>query len=113
MPGWAGPALLGAGALLSLGFVVAGITRLGGSALRLQKRLETFQDLPIEAAFARTSARVDATAARIAAVPILLIRAKVALETLDASRRRLTQVATSATGIINIARLLFAPTSKN
>jgi hypothetical protein len=92
---------------------VAGIARLGGSALLLQKRLETFKDLPIQATFARTTVRVDATTDRIAAVPLLLIRAKVALETLDASRRRLTEVATSATGIINIARLLFAPPSKN
>jgi hypothetical protein len=113
LPGWLGPALFGAGILLSAGFALAGLARLGGTAMRLQRRLETMKELPISAAVERTTAQLDATRARIEALPALLWRAKVALETLDESRRRLTEAATSASGIIGLARFLFAPPTKN
>jgi hypothetical protein len=109
LPGWVGPGILGAGAVGALGLSVAGLAKFGSSAVRLQRKIETLSDLPINATLTRTLIQLDTAQARIAGFPALLLRAKVALETLDASRRRFTEAATTVSGVLGIARFLFTP----
>jgi len=107
--GWVGPAVFGAGIIGSLGFVLAGLVMLWRRALVLQKSVEAMQDLPLGATLAATSAKLARAQARIDELPALFLRVKVAFETLEASRHRLQDVATTAAGVLNLARLVFAP----
>jgi hypothetical protein len=113
LPGWVGPSFLIAGAVGALGLSVAGLAQFGRSAMRLQRKAESLSDLPISATLTRTLIQLDMAQSRIAGFPALLFRAKVALETLDDSRRRLTEAATTVSGVVGIARFLFAPPAKN
>jgi len=71
------------------------------------------KERPIEALFTRTLDQLAATQSRIEALPSLLVRAQRALEVLDQSRRRLTEAATTVSGVVGIARFLFTPPTKN
>jgi len=113
LPGWTGLALFGAGALIGLGFVVAGLARLAAPALALQRRLETMNERPIDATIRHTLAQLATAQARVEALPGLLLRAQAALEGLDQSRRRLTEAATTVSGVVGIARFLLTPPAKN
>jgi hypothetical protein len=106
---WLGPVLFAVGVVLSLGFAVAGLATLGKQALILKKRVDALQDLPIQAKIAETNEKIARAQRRIDDLPLLFLRAKAAFESMEAARKRLQHVATTAAGIVNLGRLLFAP----
>jgi hypothetical protein len=113
LPWWAGPAIFGAGVLVALALIVAGAARFGAPAMALQRRLETLKERPLDAIVERTAIQLATAQARIDALPSLLFRAQAALETIEVSRKQLTQAATTVNGMLGIARFLFSPPAKN
>jgi hypothetical protein len=113
MPGWLGLAIVGGAAVVALGLAVAGLGKVAGAALKLKTRIENMQDLPIGATIERTFARLEIAQANVEQIPFLLQRARVALETLDETRRRVTDAAMTVDGMLGIAKYLFSPATKN
>jgi hypothetical protein len=112
-PWWVGPATFGAGLLAALGFAVGGIATLVRRALALKKRIDSIQDLPLEATIAETSRKLERAQRSIDQIPTLFLRVQAALQKLEESRNRLQAVATTAQGLIGFARQIFAPPKRH
>ncbi len=84
---------LGAGVLIGLIFVVAGVVAVVRRALSLRKRLDRYADLPLWKNVELAEARVSIAGDALATVPSLQARAGRALRDIEAAREEIRSAA--------------------
>jgi len=94
--------VLGVCCLGALGFVLAGLRKLVIAAGVFERSLTVFEDRPVVAQFAALDGRFEKISSDVSEFPLLLTRARVALENIQRSRAGFQ---TAAKGVNFAARM--------